>query len=82
MDLLWTILIGIAAGFLASHFMNAGGYGLLGYLVVGVLGAILGGFLFSILGVTIAIAGRLITATVGAMLLIAVLRALQRKTRR
>ena len=43
MSLLWFILIGIAAGWLAGQLMKGGGFGLVGDLVVGVIGALLGG---------------------------------------
>ena len=42
MGLLWFILIGIAAGWLAGQIMGGGGYGLLGDLILGVIGAIVG----------------------------------------
>ena len=51
MDILWFILIGIAAGWLAGQFMKGGGYGILGDLVVGVIGGVLGGLLFRMFGV-------------------------------
>ena len=49
MDFLWFILIGIAAGWLAGQVMKGGGFGLVGDLIVGVIGALLGGFLFGLL---------------------------------
>lgn len=80
MDILWFILVGIAAGWLAGQFMKGGGYGLLGDLIVGVIGGILGGLLFKMLGIqTSSILGSLITATVGAIVLIFVLRLVGRK---
>ena len=79
MELLWFILIGIAAGWLAGQIMKGSGSSLVGDLIVGVLGALLGGFLFGMLGIrTTGLLGSLITATVGAVILIAGLRALRR----
>jgi uncharacterized membrane protein YeaQ/YmgE (transglycosylase-associated protein family) len=82
MDFLWFIIIGIAAGFLAGQIMKGGGFGLLGDLVVGVIGALLGGFLFSLLHISLGglpvLVGELIVATVGAIILIAVLRLIKR----
>ena len=43
MEILWFILIGLAAGWLAAQFMRGGGFGVLGDIVVGVLGALVGG---------------------------------------
>lgn len=79
MQLLWFLLIGLAAGWLAGQIMKGGGFGLAGNLIVGVIGAILGGFLFGLLGLTATGKwGSLITATVGAIVLIMLLRAWKR----
>jgi uncharacterized membrane protein YeaQ/YmgE (transglycosylase-associated protein family) len=80
MDFLWFILIGIAAGWLAGQIMKGGGFGLAGDLIVGVIGSLLGGFVFGLLGISAGgRLGSLITATVGAILLIALLRLLNRR---
>ena len=80
MDLLWFILIGIAAGWLAGQIMKGSDFGLLGDLIVGVIGALLGGFMFQLLGITAAgLIGSLITATIGAIVLIALLRVIKRR---
>lgn len=78
MDLLWFLLIGLAAGWLAGQFMKGSGYGALGDIIVGVIGALLGGFLFRTLGVSIGggLLGSLIVATIGAVVLISLLRVL------
>lgn len=79
MNLLWFILIGIAAGWLAGQIMKGGGYGLVGDLIVGVIGALLGGFLFGLLGIAAGgLLGSLITATIGAIVLIVLLRLIKR----
>lgn len=79
MDLLWFLLIGIVAGWLAGQLMKGGGFGLLGDLIVGVIGALLGGFLFGLLGIAATgLIGSLVTATVGAIVLIALLRFIKR----
>lgn len=79
MEFLWFIIIGIVAGWLAGQIMKGGGFGVLGDLVVGVIGAILGGWVFGLLGVQAGgLIGALITATVGAILLIVILRALKK----
>jgi uncharacterized membrane protein YeaQ/YmgE (transglycosylase-associated protein family) len=49
MDLLWFLLIGLAAGWLAGQLTKGGGFGLVGDLIVGVIGALLGGLLFRLL---------------------------------
>ena len=79
MDFLWFLLIGLAAGWLASQIMKGGGSGLVGDLLMGVIGSILGAFLFGLLGLSATgLLGSLITATVGAIVLIAGLRAINR----
>ncbi len=71
MDIIWFLLIGLAAGFLAGVLTKGSGFGIVGNLIVGVLGAILGGFLFRLVGLSADnIIGSLITATVGAIVLL------------
>jgi len=80
MNLLWFLLIGVAAGWLASQIMKGGGSGLVTDLIKGVIGSILGGFLFGLLGLSIdGTIGSLVTATVGAIVLIAGLRLINRR---
>ncbi|NCA11710.1 GlsB/YeaQ/YmgE family stress response membrane protein [bacterium] len=80
MNLLWFLLIGVAAGWLASQIMKGGGSGLVTDLIMGVIGSILGGFLFGLLGLEVDGAiGSLVTATVGAIVLIAGLRLINRQ---
>jgi len=76
MEFLWFILIGLAAGWLAGRVMNGGGFGVVGDIVVGVIGALLGGFLFRTFGVSVGggLLGSLIVATIGAIVLLSVLR--------
>ena len=79
MSLLWFLLIGLAAGWLAGQIMKGGGYGLVGDLVVGVIGALVGGFLFGALGISAGgLLGALITATIGAVVLIWLLRLIKK----
>jgi uncharacterized membrane protein YeaQ/YmgE (transglycosylase-associated protein family) len=77
--LVWFLLIGLCAGWLAGRVMKGGGYGLLGDLIVGVIGALLGGWLFGLVGIrTGGPLGSLITAFVGAVVLIYLLRFVRR----
>ena len=79
MHILWFILIGIAAGWLAGQIMKSGNSSLLTDLIIGVIGAVLGGFLFGLLGLSAnGLIGSLVTATVGAIVLIAGLRSIGR----
>jgi uncharacterized membrane protein YeaQ/YmgE (transglycosylase-associated protein family) len=52
MSILGWILLGLIAGFVASKIVNSGGQGLLLDIVLGIAGAIVGGFLFSLFGAT------------------------------
>ena len=79
MNIVWFLLIGIAAGWLAGQFVKGGGFGLLGDLIVGVIGAVLGGFVFGLLGISSGdLIGSLVCATIGAVLLLVILRAIKR----
>jgi uncharacterized membrane protein YeaQ/YmgE (transglycosylase-associated protein family) len=84
MDFVWFALIGICAGWLAGQLTKGSGFGLVGDLVVGVIGAFLGAYLFRLIGLSAyGLGGQLIVSTVGAVILIALLRLVQRppKTR-
>ncbi len=80
MDLLWFLLVGLVAGWLAGMLVKGGGFGLIGDLVVGVIGAILGGWLFSTLGASAGggLLGSIIVATVGAVVLLFIVRVIKR----
>ena len=79
MEFLWFILIGIAAGWLAGQMLKGGGYGLVGDLIVGVIGALLGGWLFGLAGIAAGgLIGQLVVATIGAIVLILVLRLIKK----
>lgn len=70
MELLWFLIIGAAAGWLAGVLMKQEG-SLVRNLVVGVVGAYLGGWLLPQIGVSFAgDIGQFITATIGAVLLL------------
>jgi uncharacterized membrane protein YeaQ/YmgE (transglycosylase-associated protein family) len=78
-SLIWFLLIGLIAGWLAGQVMRGGGYGIIGDMIVGVIGAFLGGWLFRVLGISAGgFIGSLITAFVGAVILILLLRLLKR----
>jgi uncharacterized membrane protein YeaQ/YmgE (transglycosylase-associated protein family) len=79
--LLW-IAIGLIAGWLASA-VAGGGYGVIGDIVVGVVGAFLGGYLFRALHIASpfhGLAGTIFVAFIGAVVLLVVLRLIRRVT--
>jgi uncharacterized membrane protein YeaQ/YmgE (transglycosylase-associated protein family) len=80
MELLWFILIGLAAGWLAGQFMRGSGFGVVGDILLGVVGAVIGGFLFHQLGLSAGggLIGALIVATIGAVVLLFLVRMVKR----
>ncbi len=50
MSIVWWLIVGLVAGFLASLVMRGGGYGIVGDIIVGLVGALIGGFLASLVG--------------------------------
>jgi uncharacterized membrane protein YeaQ/YmgE (transglycosylase-associated protein family) len=78
-SLLIFLAIGAVAGWLAGILMSGGGFGLLGDIVVGIIGALIGGVLFGALGISAGgLVGAIVTATVGAVVLIFILRLIKR----
>ena len=79
MWLLWTILIGILAGWLAGQIVKGRGMGIVVDLIVGILGSLLGGFIFGLLGLgAYGLLGRLVMSVVGAVVLLLLIRVLKR----
>jgi uncharacterized membrane protein YeaQ/YmgE (transglycosylase-associated protein family) len=77
--LLW-LVVGLIAGWLASAVVG-GGFGLIGDIVVGIVGAFLGGFIFRALGVGApfgGLAGSIFVAFIGAVVLLLLLRLVRR----
>jgi uncharacterized membrane protein YeaQ/YmgE (transglycosylase-associated protein family) len=78
-SLIWFLLIGLIAGWLAGQVVRGGGYGVIGDMIVGVIGALIGGWLFGKLGIAAGgLVGAIITAFIGAVILIALLRLIRR----
>lgn len=78
--LLW-LVIGLIAGWLASAVVG-GGYGVIGDIVVGIVGAFIGGFVFRELGVGTVfggLPGTIFVAFVGAVILLLILRLIHRR---
>ena len=75
-SLIWWLIVGLIAGFLASLIMRGGGYGIVGYIIAGIVGAFIGGWLFGVLGVSTGggLLGSIIVAVIGACIFIALLR--------
>lgn len=81
MDLLTWLIVGLVAGVLAS-FVAGGGFGIIGDIIVGIVGAFLGGWIFRQLGVTTpfgGLAGTIFVAFIGAVVLLFILRLFRRR---
>ncbi|HWR95447.1 MAG TPA: GlsB/YeaQ/YmgE family stress response membrane protein [Arenimonas sp.] len=79
MDLIVFLVIGAIVGWLAGVIMKGGGFGVIGNIIVGILGAMLGGWLLPRLGVTIGGEfGGFITAVIGAVILLFIVGLLKR----
>jgi uncharacterized membrane protein YeaQ/YmgE (transglycosylase-associated protein family) len=78
-NLLLFLVVGVVAGFLAGKIMKGSGFGLVGDLIVGVIGAFIGAWLFGALGISVGgILGLLVAAIVGAMVLLFLVRLIKR----
>lgn len=77
--LIW-LLVGAIAGWLAGTIVKGGGFGLLGDIVVGVIGAFIGGWLLARLGIHLGVGfvSVIASATIGAVLLLLILRLVRR----
>ena len=77
--LLWAV-VGLIAGWLASAVVG-GGYGVIGDIVIGVVGAFLGGFIFREMHVNVPFAGlpgTIFVAFIGAVVLLLIFRLIRR----
>lgn len=82
MDFLTWLIVGLVAGVLASLVVG-GGYGLIGDIIIGILGAFVGGWIFRKLGVTSpfgGLGGVIFIAFIGACVLLFLLRIIRRST--
>ncbi len=81
MGLLSWIIVGLIAGWLAGMVMRGGGYGIVGDIILGIVGALIGGFIAaSVFNIPDAVNGisvtSIVVAALGAIILVAILRAL------
>lgn len=79
MNILLWLLVGLIAGWLAGKVMRGKGFGVIGDIVVGLVGAVIGGWMFEQLGVTATgLIGSIVVAFIGAVVFVAVLHAIKR----
>lgn len=73
MSLLWFLIIGAIAGWIAGELTKGHGFGLPGNIVIGIVGAVIGGYIFSLLGIaTYGLVGDLVMSVIGACVLIGI----------
>ncbi len=75
------IIVGIVAGFIASKIVNHSGSGILMDLVIGIIGAFIGGWMFGYLHIVVGgphWLGSLITASIGAIILLLIVHLIRR----
>jgi uncharacterized membrane protein YeaQ/YmgE (transglycosylase-associated protein family) len=77
---IYSIIVGLVAGWLAGQVMKGGGYGVLMDIVLGLLGGIIGGWVFGSLGIWpgAGLVGSIIVSFIGAVILVALTRMLKR----
>lgn len=75
-SLLVILLVGLVAGWLAGQIVQGTGFGLIGDMVIGVVGAFIGDWLMPRLGLHLGVGmiGAVINATIGAVVLLLVIR--------
>ncbi len=80
MDLIWNLLIGVAAGWIAGQIMKGSSYGLVGDLILGLIGSVLGRFLLGLLGIWAGygLISSLVVSTLGAVALVWAVRKLKK----
>jgi uncharacterized membrane protein YeaQ/YmgE (transglycosylase-associated protein family) len=78
--MLYSIIVGLIAGWLAGQVMRGGGYGILIDILLGLVGGVIGGWLFGALGVSLGggVIGSILVSFVGAVILVAISRAIKR----
>jgi uncharacterized membrane protein YeaQ/YmgE (transglycosylase-associated protein family) len=75
-SLIVILLVGLVAGWLAGQIVRGGGFGLVGDIIVGVLGAFVGNWMLPRLGIHVGVGrvAEIVDATIGAIVLLLLLR--------
>lgn len=78
-DIVFYIIIGLIAGWLAGVIMKERSMGLLGNLIVGIIGAIIGAYIFEFFGIsTGGLIGSLVSAILGAIILLFIIQQIRK----
>ena len=81
MNFIWFIIIGGIAGWLSGRVIKGSGFGVVGNIVVGIIGSVVGGWVFSLLNISTSgnTIGPFITAFCGALIVLVVVGKLAKK---
>ena len=78
--LIYTVLVGLVAGWLAGQVMKGGGYGIVVDIILGILGGVVGAWVFGLLGLHAGgLIGRIVVSFVGAVILVWIVHQVKRK---
>ena len=78
-NLLWWCIVGLIAGFLAGKVMKGGGFGVAMDIVIGIVGAMIGGWVFGLIGIYAGgLIGSIVVAFVGACILLWLVRMIKK----
>ena len=79
-SLIALLLVGLVAGWLAGKLIDGTGFGIVGDIIIGIIGAFIGNWLLGALGIFIGmgIVGAIISATIGAIVLLLVIKTIKR----
>lgn len=76
--MIWSLIVGLIAGWITGHLMRGEGYGIVIDIVLGLLGAIIGRWIFAALGIVVfGGLGYLIMSVIGAVVLVTIVHAIK-----
>jgi len=78
MGILWYLVVGLVIGWIAGVLVKGGGGNLVWNIIVGIVGAEIGGWLARVLGMNVGLPGSIIMAIIGAIILLLVLRVIKK----
>lgn len=81
MGIVYSIIVGVLAGFLAGLVMKGKGFGFVLNLIIGAVGAVIGGWVFNLLHIHLlhGFKGELLQAFIGAVILLAIINLINKK---
>ena len=78
--LVYTVIVGLIAGWLAGQVMKGGGYGVVVDIILGILGGVVGSWVFGLLDLHAGgLIGRIVVSFVGALILVWIVHQIKKK---